>query len=381
MEYRDIGKTGMKAGVVGLGTEHLDGKPYAQVKEVIDAALEADINILDLFMPGAEVRSNIGKALKGRRDQVLIQGHLGSVDVNRQYDISRDLELCKRYFEDLLRYLQTDYIDLGMLFYMDSLEDWQTVRDNGLLAYAQDLKQQGVIRALGASSHHPEVAAEVVNSGVIDLLMFSVNPAFDLMSGQFDLMEMLGDSFKDQVTGIDPTRAELYRLCERKNVAITTMKTLGSGKLLSAEQTPFAGPMSVVQCIHYALTRPAVVSTLIGCESRAQVQEAIAYLNATPEERDYAPVMGSVRRDFRGSCVYCSHCLPCPSEIDIAAVNRCLDQARLNEADITQDVRTRYQNLSAHGSDCIACGSCEAKCPFGVPVIDNMKAAAALFGK
>lgn len=57
MEYRPIGKTGMSAGIVGLGAEHLDNKPYEVVEEVIHAALEQGINMMDLFMPGDTVRA------------------------------------------------------------------------------------------------------------------------------------------------------------------------------------------------------------------------------------------------------------------------------------------------------------------------------------
>jgi len=65
MIYRPIGKTGMSASIIGLGTEHLDNRPYEQCEEVIDAALESGINIMDVFMPGTPVRDNISNALKG----------------------------------------------------------------------------------------------------------------------------------------------------------------------------------------------------------------------------------------------------------------------------------------------------------------------------
>ena len=108
MIYRPIGSTGMSASVIGLGAEHLDNKPYETIEPVINTALEHGINIIDLFMPGREVRRNIGRALAGRRDKVLIQGHIGSTDLNEQYDKSRDRKTIKAYFEQLLRSLNTD---------------------------------------------------------------------------------------------------------------------------------------------------------------------------------------------------------------------------------------------------------------------------------
>lgn len=381
MQYRPIGNTGMSASIIGLGMEHLDNKPYPVVEEVIHAALEQGINLMDLFMPGTEVRTNIGKALKGSRDKVLIQGHLGSVDINQQYDMSRDLEVCKRYFDNLLTSLDTDYMDFGMLFFMDTDADVDAMFDNGVVAYAKELKAQGVIRALGASAHNPATAKRVVESGEIDLLMFSINPAFDLMAGFSDIQGMLGDDFSGKVHAMDSARAELYRLCESRGVGISVMKTLGAGKLLSAEHTPFASPMTPAQCIHYALSRPAVVSTLIGCQNRQHVLDAVQYLNLSDAEKDYASVVSSVKRDFNGSCVYCNHCLPCAANINIAMLNKYLDIAVLDAQNIPPSIRQHYKELEGHGSDCIECGSCEERCPFGVPVMDNMKKAAELFGR
>lgn len=381
MLYRKIGNTGMSASVIGLGAEHLDNKPYEVVKETIDAALEQSVNIIDVFMPGTPVRENIGKALAGKRDKVLLQGHIGSVDLNKQYDISRDLPTCEKYFENLLKSLGTDYIDFGMLFFIDSEKDFQGVFDTGFITYVQKLKQQGKIRSIGASSHNPVMARRVVETGVIDLLMFSVNLAFDMTPSETHVLDELDGTFHPQTyAGIDPKRAELYRLCEQKDVAITVMKTLGAGKLLSQEHTPFDAPMTVGQCIHYALSRPAVVSALIGCQSREQVLEAVGYLNLSDAERDYSHVVDSFRGGFKGSCVYCNHCLPCPSNIDIAAANKYLDIALLDTEHVPPSIRQHYGALEGHGSDCIACGSCEAKCPFSVPIIQNMARAAEVFG-
>ena len=159
------------------------------------------------------------------------------------------------------------------------------------------------------------------------------------------------------------------------------MKTLGAGKLISPEHTPFAKPMTVPQCIHYALTRPAVASVLLGCQTGAEVRDAVGYLDTDDGQRDYTPVMNTLKSDFRGKCVYCSHCQPCPAGIDIASVNKYLDIAKLNEAEIPPSIRSHYASLAHTGGDCIGCKSCEKRCPFGVSVIENMKHATRLFGR
>jgi predicted aldo/keto reductase-like oxidoreductase len=380
MIYRPVGKTGMSAGIIGLGGEHLDNKPFETVDAIINTALDNGVNIMDVFMPGDEVRTNIGRALAGRRDKMLIQGHLGSTDIKQQYDQSRDLPSIKTYFESLLRCLKTDYIDFGMLFFIDSEKDFSDMFDGPALEYALKLKEEGKIRAIGASSHNPVIARRVVETGMVDLLLFSINPAFDMAPSGVNVLDYLAEDNLNFEKNLDPGRAALYKLCEQKSVAITVMKTLGAGKLLDPRYSPFGKPLSAVQCIHYALSRPGVVSALLGCSTREQVLEALGYLNATEEEKDYSGIVSKYQGGFKGSCVYCSHCLPCPAEINIAEVNKYLDAALLDPEHIPQTVTERYKALKHQGSECIACGSCEKKCPFSVPVIERMKKAAALFG-
>ena len=379
MEYREIGKTGLRAGVIGLGCEHLDNKPYEQVKDTIDTALECGINILDVFMPGREVRENIARALGSRRKDVLIQGHIGSTDIRQQYDISRDLPTVKKYYEDLLRIFGT--IDFGMMFFIDSEEDYKGVFETGFADYVRHLKEQGDIKHIGFSSHNPVMATKVIGTGLPEMMLFSINPAFDLYPYEKNVLdEFFGNGLDPNAfRGIDPQRAALYKLCEQKGVGITVMKSLGAGKLISAEHTPFAKPLTVGQCIHYALTRPAVASVMLGCKTGDEVRSAMRYFDMSDEERDYAAVLGTLQSDFRGNCVYCSHCQPCPAGIDIAAVNKYLDIARLDQGNVPPSVRSHYRALSHGGEECIACGSCESRCPFGVPIIDKMAAAARIF--
>ena len=224
------------------------------------------------------------------------------------------------------------------------------------------------------------MAARIVETGTIELLMFSTNLAYDMLPSDVYIPSVIGDNLDNvEFKGIDPKRAHLYELCESRGVAITTMKTLGAGKLLSPDFSPFNQPLTVGQCIHYALTRPAVVSTLIGCQTRGEVIEAVNYLNLSDEEKDYSQAVKSYKGTLDAKCMYCNHCLPCPSQIDIAAITRLLDIGSLDEKNIPSNIRQQY-NASLHkASECIACGSCEDKCPFSVKVIENMEKAASLF--
>ena len=64
----------------------------------------------------------------------------------------------KRAFEALLQNLGTDYIDIGMIHYVDSEDDWRAVAGGPVMAYAQELQRAGRVRHIGVSSHNPRAA-------------------------------------------------------------------------------------------------------------------------------------------------------------------------------------------------------------------------------
>ena len=378
MEFRGLGKTGCEVSIIGFGGERIDFKPYQNVKETIDAVIEHGINIIDVFMPGREIRENIARALGEKRKKVMIQGGIGSTDINQHYDISRDLPVVQRYFEDMLRIF--GYIDFGMLFFIDSEDDYKGVFETGVAEYAERLKKQGHIRHIGFSSHNPETAMKVINTGIVEMMMFSINPAYDMLPlTEYPLDYIEKDFEPGMFRGPDPKRGALYKLCTQKQIGITAMKTLGVGKLLSPEHTPFAKPMTSIQCIHYALSRPSVASAIMGSSTAAEVADAAGYITAGDEQRDYAAVISTIQSDFRGSCVYCSHCQPCPAKIDIASVHKYLDIARMDLANIPPSIRSHYLSMPYRGDECTACGKCEKRCPFGVNIIANLKEAAQVF--
>lgn len=380
MRYRALGNTGLQVSEIGLGGEWLERHNTAEVKAVVDACDASGINLLDCWMAEPQVRSNLGLALKGRRDRWLIQGHIGSTWQDGQYVRTRDMSKVVPAFEDLLRRLQTDYIDLGMIHFVDEPAEYERIMSGEFIDYVRRLRRDGVIRHIGMSTHNPEVARLGALSGEIELLLFSVNPAFDLLPPTEDLNDYFVERYEDKFGGIDPARASLYQLCEQRQVGITVMKGYAGGRLFRAETSPFGVALTPVQCLHYALTRPAVASVLVGYDTPAHVAAAVAYETADDAAKDYASVLaGAPRNAFgNGQCTYCGHCAPCPAQIDIAMVNKLYDLAAMHDA-VPPTVRAHYQQLRANAADCIACGGCETRCPFHVPVVERMKKAAALF--
>ena len=155
------------------------------------------------------------------------------------------------------------------------------------------------------------------------------------------------------------------------------MKALGAGRLLT-DKSQFGVPLTVPQCVSYALDRPAVASVLLGAQTVKEMETCLTYNKSTPQERDYSTVLKSGIPLLSGKCMYCNHCLPCPQNIDIASVTKYLDLAVTASDSYT--VRAHYDALPKNGGDCIECGKCASVCPFNIDVIANMKEAVRTFG-
>ena len=380
MRYRKLGNTGLQVSEIGLGGEWLERHNQEEVTAVIRRCEESGINILDCWMSEPQVRTKIGNAIRGHREKWIIQGHLGSTWQDGQYVRTREMDKVKEAFSDLLERLGTDYVDLGMIHFVDEAAEFERVMGGEFYSYARQLKEKGVIRHIGMSTHNPAVARMAAESGKIEMILFSINPAFDMLPASEDMMDYFKETYQEGLGGIDPERARLYQVCEQRGVGITVMKGYAGGRLFSPETSPFGVALTPIQCIHYALTRPAVASILVGYDTPEHVDAAVAYETAGEEEKDYASVLAHApAHAYYGQCTYCGHCAPCPMEIDIAMVNKLYDLAAM-QAEVPGSLKAHYQELAANGGDCVGCGGCQERCPFGVPVVERMQKAQELLG-
>ena len=277
MEYRKLGRTGLKASVIGFGAEWIGKMEQAEVNAMAARGAAAGVNIVDCWMSDPAVRSALGEALEPTRDQWIIQGHIGSTWQDGQYVRTRELNHVRPAFEDLLARLRTDHVELGMIHYVDACDEFRAIMDGPFIEYVRELLAAGKIGHIGLSTHNPEVALLACDEPEIEVIMFSLNPAFDMMPASEDLEDLFGDYENVAGDGIEPVRARLYARAEEKDVALTVMKGYAGGRLLSADASPFGVALTPVQCIHYALTRPAVASVMVGVETVEQLEEALAY--------------------------------------------------------------------------------------------------------
>ena len=367
MEYRQLprGNANERFSVLGLGMGGIGKTPAEEIEAIVRKAIDNGVNFFDLCTAGATY-APVGRAIKGRREQVFLQCHFGAVyDENGEYGWCRDFDTIKKTFLWELDALGTDYVDFGFLHCVDEDADFDKLVQIGVLDYLKELKAQGIVRHIGFSSHTPSVANRIIDTGLIDMMMFSINPAYDFEKGD------------DYGIGSVKERFGLFRRCAREGVGISVMKPFFAGQLLSAEHSPFGRALTHAQCLQYALDRPGVLCAVPGVQTMEHLDQLLAFLSATPGEKDYS-VIGSFTADaISGTCVYCNHCQPCPAGIDIGLVNKYYDLALAGD-DIAAN---HYTKLTVKADACLHCGHCESRCPFGVKQESRMETIAAYFAE
>lgn len=378
MVYRELGSTGLSVGEIGIGCAAFGKMDTARARAFMDVALDSGVNYIDIYDADPKVRGNIGYALQGRRDRMIIQGHIGSFWNGEKYERTFEVEKAKKGFEDLLSLLQTDHIEVGMIHIVDCPILWDSVVKSPFMDYVRQLKADGKIKHIGVSSHNAAAALAAAKSGEVEVIMFSLNPAFDRLPAGANPWD--AESYKAMSAGVDPTRMELYDYCATHHIAITAMKVFGGGgRLLDTASSPLGTALTPVQCLGYALAKPCVATAVCGACTIEELKADLAYLHASETEKDYS-VCAAAEAKGDGNCTYCNHCSPCPVGIDIAKVNRLLDEAKKHK-EIPAEVMKEYKAMEHKAGECRDCGACESRCPFDVPVRERMHEAAALFGE
>lgn len=363
METRKLPRGNEEISVIGLGSGSLQGS-VDEMTAVIRKAMERGINFFDVAPSREEPLYAYGKAFKGKRDQVYTQMHFGAVYKDGKYGWSRDLDEIKKQFRKFLEILDTDYTDFGYIHCVDDVDDLEDVLNNGIFDYMKELKEKGVIHHLGFSSHNPEIARRLIETGEFDLFMFSINPAYDYTTPDEYAFGSLNE------------RNELYLLCKKLGVGISVMKPFQAGQLLDARTSLFKEAFRHEQCLQYCLDKPAVITTLPGVRDMADLERILYFDRALESEKDYSRLLELSPVDAVGVCTYCNHCQPCPVGLDVGLINKYYDLSKAGDPMAV----SHYEKLNLHAGDCVYCGHCENRCPFSVKQPERMKEISLYFG-
>lgn len=179
------------------------------------------------------------------------------------------LDEVKISIEWQMKKVWTDYIGHVFIHCIDGLDAPFDEWGDGAVDYILKLKDDGTVHHVGLSTHIPEMAMRTLDSGIVDMMMFSINSAYDYRRGEF--------AFGD----VDE-RTFLYGRCQVEGVEISVMKAFSGGQLTNVVISPFRRALTAAQCIQYALERPGVVTVLPGVRNMDDLKSALSHWALPP---------------------------------------------------------------------------------------------------
>lgn len=339
MKKTALGSTGLEVSRIGFG-----GLPIQRLSErnavaTVRHAIDSGMNFIDTATRYGASEQYIGSAIQSySRDKLIIASRTGV----RSYSEVKDK------IKASLKSLKTDYIDLYQLHNIatQAVLD-QATSKNGAVKALLEAKKAGIVKHIGVSSHHPDIALKVIETGYFETMMFAYN---------FVVQE---------------SSKKVLAACQESNVAFLAMKPLAGGAL--GEQVDLA--------IRFLLDIPDIVP-VVGLETVAEVDRVIAIerksLKLTQHEMKL--IARKSRQLGTRFCRRCGYCLPCPQGIAIPIMNN-LDTLikRQIHADIFSPGRLLNQIETAH--TCSDCAQCEEQCPYDLPIRKIMKRSIKVFEK
>ena len=361
MEYRILGKTGLKVSVVGVGGLGFtranlctpDRKGLPEIESIINRALDLGVNVFDTaYVYGGGIpEEGLGLVMKTRRKEAVI---LSRTHVYQQSDNPVDTTLS---LETSLKRLKTDVVDIYQLHDVSSLESFEKVTRLGIYDALKTAKKQGKVRFIGFSTHGGfEVAKKMIETGDVDVLTVSYNILHRKRSA--------GDRENLRETG-----EKLFPFAKKFNIGITVMKPLGGSSLIC--QDAEGKSLSAVKLIRYIVQNPYIHTVTPGIDNMSQLEEDVkagdqSFALTTQDIKEIEDEANKWGKEF---CRQCGYCKPCTQDINIPAVLKNLMEWRRTKH---EKVRESYNNLKVKASACTACKVCEERCPYHLPISDMM---------
>ena len=334
MEYITLGKTGLRVSKMGFGGIPIQRVTAEEAKALLEAVEAAGVNYIDTARGYTVSEELIGQAIEGRRDKFVLATK----------SMARDREAMAKDIETSLGNLRTDYIDLYQIHNPSVQQLEQVCAPGGALEALLEAKEAGRIGHLGLTAHSLEVFQRALELDWVETVMFPYN-----------IVENQG--------------ADLMEQAAEKNVGFIGMKPLAGGAIEDA-----------ALALRYIAANPHVSVVIPGMYAPGEVaQNAAAVADAAPLSQEEQDRMEQIRKELGTSfCRRCNYCAPCT--VGISIPNAFLFHGYLSRYGLADWARSRYEAMPAKAGDCVACGACEERCPYQLPIREMLKKTAADFG-
>ncbi|HHY13638.1 MAG TPA: aldo/keto reductase [Thermoanaerobacterales bacterium] len=333
MKYNILGNTGMKVSRVGFGGIPIQHLNQDKATEVINKAIEMDINFFDTARAYTNSESLFGIALKDYRKDIYIATK----------SLVRDKEGMLAEVEISLKELQTDYIDLYQIHNVGSEEEYEKIiGEDGAYEALKQLEAEGVIKHIGITSHKAEIMEKAIESDLFETVQFPFNV-------------------------LETEAAEIFKKATDKNLGTIAMKPLAGGALRNGRDA-----------IKFLLESPYLDVAIPGMDTVEQVIEnATAANDVSLTDKERQELLATAKELGQSFCRRCGYCLPCSEGINIPYMF--LVEAYYTRYDLKDWATQRYLTQDKTAGDCIKCGICETRCPYELPIMEMMEQVESIF--
>ena len=334
MEYRVLGKIGLNISRVGLGGIPIQRIDAEGTKQLVHQLMDAGVNYIDTARGYTVSEQYLGYALEGIRDKFVLATK----------SMSRTREAMAKDIDISLGNLKTDYIDLYQVHNPNMAQLEQVLAQGGALEALLEAKEQGKIGHIGLTAHSVEVFEKALELPWVETIMFPYN-----------IVETQGEA--------------LIKKCAEKNIGFVDMKPLAGGAIEDA-----------ALAVRFLVSNPDVTVVIPGMADPKEVEVNLsAAENTAPLSADELEKVAQVRQTLGTQfCRRCNYCAPCTVGINIPSVF--LFQGYLDRYGLADWAKDRYGAMAVKASACVECGACEPRCPYGLPIRQMLKEAAAKFG-
>ena len=322
MEYRILGKTGLKISCMGFGGIPIQRIDAEGTKALMHKLLENGVNYIDTARGYTVSEEYLGIGLEGIREHFVLATK----------SMSRTAEAMAKDIDISLKNLRTDYIDLYQIHNPSLAELEQVLAPGGALEALMEAKAAGKIRHLGLTAHMAAVFERALELDWVETVMFPYN-----------IVETQGE--------------ELMAKCREKNVGFICMKPMAGGALEDARLAMrFIGRNENVS---------VVIPGMYDVREIDQNIEAIE--DASPLNEAERAQLDVIRRELGTQfCRRCNYCQPCTAGIAISGIF--VLEGYLNRYGLGDWAKQRYAAMGKKAGDCVGCGVCEKRCPYQLPI-------------
>ncbi|MBQ7921900.1 MAG: aldo/keto reductase [Clostridia bacterium] len=335
MEYRVLGKTGLKISRLGFGGIPIQKITAEGTKTLMQQLLKEGVNYIDTARGYTVSEEYLGYAIEGIREHFVLATK----------SMARTREAMEQDIAISLRNLRTDYIDLYQVHNPTPGDLERVIAPGGALEALQEAKAQGKIGHIGITLHSVDLFRQALEFPWVETIMFPYN-----------IVETQGE--------------ELIARCTEKNIGFICMKPMAGGAI----EDP-------VTALRFVVSNPHVTVVIPGMADAEEIAQNVSAAADTAPLSDRELEKAAEIRSFLGTnfCRRCNYCAPCTAGINIPTVF--LLEGYYSRYDLKDWAVNRYAQLAKTASDCMECGACESRCPYNLPIRQMLKNAVQVMGK